>query len=223
MARKKRKPEDTSQESVIEWAKRFEQAANKLNAENYPCQELLIDPSMLLFLDKLVHNAIVSGAIPIDALLRLRLAEQVGEDENPPVLGLAMRLLRDWLRHVVPEYGHVPLPGLVKFVDGCEGASLEHADFIAWIRTGLLTLAKGIHSSGGPMVLGHLQMKILAALEGRALKKMALAAKVCGGEDNGNILYRSGALDELRKAGLVELKRGIGFYRPAAPPKDKVI
>ncbi|HBO43596.1 MAG TPA: hypothetical protein DD670_06640 [Planctomycetaceae bacterium] len=69
----------------------------------------------------------------------------------------------------------------------------------------------------------HLQKAILKALDGRALKKMALAAEVCGGEANGNLLYRPGGMKELREAGLVQNKRSVGFFRPDAPPPDAIL
>ena len=66
------------------------------------------------------------------------------------------------------------------------------------------------------------QRTILDALDGRALKKQPLAVEVCGGEENGNLLYRPGGLKELRDAGLVAHKRGVGFYRPDHPPPDAI-
>ncbi|MBA4104970.1 MAG: hypothetical protein C0485_04350 [Pirellula sp.] len=60
------------------------------------------------------------------------------------------------------------------------------------------------------------QARILAALGGRALKKDALAAEVCGGE--GSRLYRKGGIKELMAIGLVVNKQRLGYYRPDTPP-----
>jgi hypothetical protein len=68
-----------------------------------------------------------------------------------------------------------------------------------------------------------LQRSILKALDGRALKKMQLAAEVCGGEANGNLLYRYKDLKSLESKGLVKHARDIGFYRPDAPPPGAVL
>ena len=56
-----------------------------------------------------------------------------------------------------------------------------------------------------------LQDAILKALDGQALKKQALADKVCKGE--GTVLYRSGGLKELRDRGLVYQR--LECFRPA--------
>lgn len=68
-----------------------------------------------------------------------------------------------------------------------------------------------------------LQRRILDALNGRAMKKQALADKVTAGE--GSRLYRSkskrsGDLNELLDLKLVENKRDLGYFRPDAPPKS---
>lgn len=71
-------------------------------------------------------------------------------------------------------------------------------------------------------VANQFQREILNALEGRAMKKQALADEVCGGE--GSRLYRSGRkrkgdLNELRDLGRVAHKVGLGYYRPDALPR----
>jgi len=71
--------------------------------------------------------------------------------------------------------------------------------------------------------LRPLQKQILVALDGRAMKKMELAKAVCGSEDYGNYLYRPGGLMELREKGLVDLKRGVGFFRPDRPPPGGIV
>jgi hypothetical protein len=65
-----------------------------------------------------------------------------------------------------------------------------------------------------------LQKAILNALDGKAMKKQALADAVSKGE--GTVLYRAGGLKELREREIVEHKRGVGFYRPDALPPDAV-
>ncbi len=60
------------------------------------------------------------------------------------------------------------------------------------------------------------QREILNALDGRALKKQALAIEVCAGE--GSRLYRPGGIKELMNGGHVVNKRRLGYYRPDRPP-----
>jgi len=61
-----------------------------------------------------------------------------------------------------------------------------------------------------------LQAAILGALDGKAMKKQALADEVCAGE--GTRLYRKGGIKELRDIGRVDHKDGVGYFRPDAPP-----
>jgi hypothetical protein len=63
-----------------------------------------------------------------------------------------------------------------------------------------------------------LQSAILKALDGKALKKQALADVVSKGE--GSRLYRPGGLKELMAMGKVRHTRGRGYYRPDSPPPD---
>jgi hypothetical protein len=91
-------------------------------------------------------------------------------------------------------------------------------EFTAWVRAGLLALATVIRESVGPFVPTDFQKQILKVLEGRALKKMGLAREVCGGVDNGNLLYRAHGLKELEAHGRVKWKTKLGYYRPDAPP-----
>lgn len=62
-----------------------------------------------------------------------------------------------------------------------------------------------------------LQEDILEALDGRALRAEALAAKV--GKDKSQ-LYKAGGLKELTDRGLVKSHSRAGYYRPDAPPAD---
>jgi integrase len=55
-----------------------------------------------------------------------------------------------------------------------------------------------------------------------AMKKSELAEQVCGGIDNGNLLYRPQRLPELVARGMVVNVRGVGFYRPDAPPPGAI-
>jgi hypothetical protein len=65
-----------------------------------------------------------------------------------------------------------------------------------------------------------LQKHILDVLNGRALKKQALATEVCAGE--GTRLYRPGGIKELRAFGMVAHKSGLGYYRPDSPPPNAI-
>ncbi len=71
------------------------------------------------------------------------------------------------------------------------------------------------------ITLSPLQQNILTALDGKALKKQQLADVVCAGE--GSRLYRPGGIKDLKDAGLVAHKNGVGFYRPDAPPDGLVV
>lgn len=130
--------------------------------------------------------------------------------------------MRGWVPLLAPEFARLPIPGVLKFADGCEGCNLDPFELTEWVRRGLTSLAGIIRSSIGPFVPNAFQKEILAALEYRGLKKMELAKNVCGGEDCGNLLYRSGGLTELRNYGLVKWKSKLGFYRPDAPPPGTV-
>lgn len=72
------------------------------------------------------------------------------------------------------------------------------------------------------LLLTPRQRDILKALDGKALKKEDLAAKVCGASDYGNILFRPGGLKELMALGMVENTRGIGYWCTCSPPLDKI-
>lgn len=62
----------------------------------------------------------------------------------------------------------------------------------------------------------NLQAAILKALTNRNLTKQPLALEVCCGE--GSRLYKPGGIKELKERGMVKNKRGVGYYRPDAPP-----
>jgi hypothetical protein len=70
-------------------------------------------------------------------------------------------------------------------------------------------------------VLFRSQQQILSALDGIALKKQQLADGICAGE--GTRLYRVGGIKELMATGLIANKRGVGYYRPDAPPDGLII
>lgn len=75
-------------------------------------------------------------------------------------------------------------------------------------------------SSKTTFVPTHLQRQILDALNGRGLRKDLLAAEVCAGD--APRLYKPGGLKELKDLGLVENKRGVGYYRTDAPPPNSI-
>lgn len=64
----------------------------------------------------------------------------------------------------------------------------------------------------GPWTPRPFQQRILAALDGKAMHKRALAAEV------GEGLFRAHGLTELRDRGLVLLDLVLGYYRPDSPP-----
>jgi len=66
-----------------------------------------------------------------------------------------------------------------------------------------------------------LQTAAQTALEGRAMKKQALANAVCAGE--GTRLYRRNGIQELIERRLVQHKHGVGYYRPDSPPDGYII
>jgi hypothetical protein len=66
-----------------------------------------------------------------------------------------------------------------------------------------------------PEILTPLQISILAALNGRALKVEQLAAQT--GVEHSR-LYRPGGLNELRATRRVEHRHGVGYFRPDCPP-----
>ncbi len=67
-----------------------------------------------------------------------------------------------------------------------------------------------------PFVPNSFQDDILDALEGRALRTDAIAAKV----GDRNRLFRPGGLKELQAHGYVAHHSRLGFYRPDAPPEE---
>jgi hypothetical protein len=77
---------------------------------------------------------------------------------------------------------------------------------------------------GEPFIPTEMQQKILTALDGAALNTDELTAAVRGGcrFDQHRYLYGKGGLKELRARGLVAHKRGVGHYRPDAPPPNAV-
>jgi hypothetical protein len=66
-----------------------------------------------------------------------------------------------------------------------------------------------------------LQIAILNALDDHAMKTEQLANKVSGGDTSR--FYKPGGLDELRDSKRVEHRRGIGFFRPDAPPESLIL
>ncbi|MFV1968386.1 MAG: hypothetical protein ACC628_23425 [Pirellulaceae bacterium] len=68
--------------------------------------------------------------------------------------------------------------------------------------------------------LTDLQKAILKALDGRALKADPLADEVSGGDRRR--LYKPGGIKDIRKAGMVKHKHGVGYYRPDRRPPDKL-
>ncbi len=69
------------------------------------------------------------------------------------------------------------------------------------------------------LVLTSFQKSILEALNGQGLTKPKLADKLKCEERR---LYKNGGIKDLMAAGLVANKRGVGYYRPDAPPHGTV-
>lgn len=65
-----------------------------------------------------------------------------------------------------------------------------------------------------------LEQAVWDALDGVAMKKEPLAAKVADGDDR-RLYGESGPLTKFKAKGLVVNKRSLGYYRPDAPPKDR--
>lgn len=64
-------------------------------------------------------------------------------------------------------------------------------------------------------------LNILKALDGRALSLEELANEVSDG--NTNILYRRGLKVKLMASGRVSHTKAIGYFRPDAPPLDRML
>jgi hypothetical protein len=90
----------------------------------------------------------------------------------------------------------------------------SEAEIFAWVE-GYFLRRRDKRAEAQPFVPSPIQEKILKALEGVALKTHALAA-ACNVENSR--LYKPHGIKELRAAGLVALKHGLGNYRPDAPP-----
>ena len=222
----KKRTRDTEDRQVL-WAVKFERVADWLDPIHCDGGSVVFTAAFMKYVDNIVVQANNAGALGTDPLLKVNLLNQIADHRKsqspiPQAVGLTCRLLRTWVPYVAPEFGKLPLPGLVRFVEGLEGASLDGFEFTQWFREGLLVLARIIRNSVGPLVPTPFQLTILKALNGRALKKMDLAREVCGGEGNGNLLYREGGIRELRNRGLVTHKHGPGFYRPDAPPPNAI-
>lgn len=102
------------------------------------------------------------------------------------------------------------------------------AGAVGWFedRAGITKVEKQLgpesgEKSSSQFVPTTLQSAILAALDGKGLLVEQLANKVSGGDTSR--LYKPGALKELKEAKLVVLKRGVGYYRPDAPPASTVV
>jgi hypothetical protein len=85
-------------------------------------------------------------------------------------------------------------------------------------ETGMLTKCPPRPEAPQPFVCSPLQKGIMDALDGCGLNKTKLADLVCGGD--GSRLYKTNGIKELKELGLVVHKRGVGYYRPDAPPED---
>lgn len=168
--------------------------------------------------ERAVWKEIHTQVVDIQGLLKKPLVDRL---DGVPLSGLAA---------ILEELVHFPPPPSVgldssAYVDGAidqitillGSASEELEDYRDKLRQGAVKLTPDV------FVPTPLQKNILKALRFRALKKLDLAAEVCGGAANGNILYRGDCMDELKDRGLVKNKRGVGYYRPDAPPDGAII
>jgi hypothetical protein len=149
-----------------------------------------------------------------------QICEQRGIDLTP--LQNLLKVLSGNFVPIAEGEGEIPpgakLPDKREIVAACEAA-----------REAVDQLADGLrfsdpHYSGPhskPFVGSPLQVAIYKALDGRALKKQALACEVCGGE--GTRLYKPGGIKEMMAGEFVVNKPGLGYYRPDAPPPGLVI
>jgi hypothetical protein len=103
----------------------------------------------------------------------------------------------------------------------------DQADYSEWLRLAakvgierarMVPIGTGTAPGAVPhdFIPTDLQAAILKALKGRALRLDPLAVLVSNGDTSR--LYRAGGLRELRAAGLVKHKPGVGFYLPGFSP-----
>lgn len=72
---------------------------------------------------------------------------------------------------------------------------------------------------GDVSVLSVLQQAILEALDGKGLMKESLAEAL---KVDPSRLYRRGGIGELKQWGMIRHQRGVGYYRPDAPPPGAI-
>ncbi|MBX3451459.1 MAG: hypothetical protein KF777_17960 [Planctomycetaceae bacterium] len=106
---------------------------------------------------------------------------------------------------------------LVMETENDELSELE-SEAIAKARISLdqIGRAESASSRNDGIILTPLQLEILRALEGKVLRKKALADLLCKG--HGSSLYKNGGIGQLIALGLVA-KCKAGYYRPDAPPE----
>ncbi len=201
-------------------------------ADDYAAIEDLDERVTWLF-DCLDSVEVSEGEPPLNLLrpeldfVRESLVECVARDlEGQPteLLSKALESIEEVILQRSGSYRHERLQAAGQRLFECSEAISRFMDGLG-ARTyqgeSVASLFSRYHGAGQAPTLivpTPFQRNILRALDGRALKKLQLAAEVCGGEDNGNILYRPGGLRELMDRGVVAMKRGVGFYRPDKPP-----
>jgi hypothetical protein len=117
----------------------------------------------------------------------------------------------DWMKRVMPTDSYRPLVAFVSKLDR------ELAEFATRKRPEVPMKQKDKEvAPSEKFVPTDFQRRILRALDKKGLKKQELAAEVCGEE--GSRLYKPGGIKELMELDLVRNKRGVGYYRPDAPP-----
>lgn len=123
---------------------------------------------------------------------------------RPPNLSQVLATIRDFVLAALP--GEVPEEITVRMVSGRKLRAPVPAPGIAAEPT-----------APQPFVPTPFQQDILDALEGKALRTDALAAKV---GDRSRLFRHPGGLKELQEQGLVAHHKRLGFYRPDAPPEE---
>jgi len=122
--------------------------------------------------------------------------------KTTPTLPEALAVLREFLRVNCP--GFVPLEVIVRGANGLK---------VCWPFASALAAAE----EAEPFVPTAYQEAILDALEGKALRTDALAAKV---GDRSRLFRNPGGLKELQEQGLVSHHSRRGYFRPDAPPEE---
>ncbi len=124
-----------------------------------------------------------------------------------------------WEGLTLPELpDELTFPYRIKCIEAVRARAEEKVDELEGRQKSQPDEAGGKGNQNGTVdPLIALQRAILKALDGKSLKveKLAEACKV-----QTSRFYKPNGLKELKSAGKVKLKRGVGYYRPDRPPLD---